>query len=414
MSSSAPLALLPVNVRSRERLQVLGNELLYAWDHTDARVAQQWGLSAAATFSTALKRRTTNLFKLAGWLGTAAVAETMIAIDAYRQDRLRPHMFDRATGAVAAGADLAARAKVATAQAAQLVRTHPRDAVPQLLVLVATSLVVSGGPDGDGGAPDLDLMFGIDAHRSVLSHSILMGAALEAGILSLVQLVQLLHAKLPPGHDPVWDRIASEADSLAQAASIGASAGMAFHLLVDGLLQPAAYRDLPMALPIEVHQAIFVANATAEAVDVANKPRRGGPGLLTQRLLSGQLAQGSRKQKQPKTAPEPLPAEPWWETASASELELARNEHRRRRADSMLVDPFVADMLADAELLIIERYGCWLEGLADGTLRPLTVKQARFVEAAERRRAPETPHEQAWVMYQGLLKYAPAAKPPLS
>ena len=58
-------------------------------------------------------------------------------------------------------------------------------------------LVVSGGPDGDGGAPDLDLMFGIGAHRSVFSHSILMGASLETGLLALLRLTQLVHAKLP-------------------------------------------------------------------------------------------------------------------------------------------------------------------------------------------------------------------------
>ena len=97
--------------------------------------------------------------------------------------------------------------KLATFQAARLVQSQPREAVPQLLVLVATSIVVSGGPDGDGGAPDLDLMFGIDAHRSILSHSILMGAALETGFLSLVHLVRLLHTKLPADHDPLSEAV---------------------------------------------------------------------------------------------------------------------------------------------------------------------------------------------------------------
>ncbi len=414
MSSSTSLALLQVNARSRERLRLLSNELLHAWDHTDAATAQQWGLMAASTFRTALKRRATNVFKLAGLLGTAAVTETAMALDAYREDRLRRHLGDRAAGTLATGADLAVRVKVATSKAAQLVRSEPRDAVPQLLVLVVTSLVVSGGPDGDGGAPDLDLLFGIDAHRSILSHSILMGSALEAGILSLVQLVQLLHVKLPLEHDPVWDRIASQADSLAQAANLGASTGMAYHLFVDGLLQPAAYRDLPIAMPMEAHQAVFVANAVGEAVDVANKPGRAGGGLLTLEVLTRHHHQGPRQQAASEAEPYTVPAKPWWEAASPSELEAARSEHRGRRAESLLVDPFVADMLADAELLIIERYGCWLEGLATGALRPLSAAQARFVEAAARRREPETAHEQAWVMYQGLLQYAPTETRPVT
>ena len=71
------------------------------------------------------------------------------------------------------------------------------------------------------------------------------------------------------------------------------------------------------------------------------------------------------------------------------------------------MDPFVADMLADDELLIIERYGSWLEGLTSGTLRPLSAAQQRFVEVTKGLAPAETRHEQAWMMYQGLLEYAP-------
>lgn len=42
----------------------------------------------------------------------------------------------------------------------------------------------SGGVDGDGGIPDLDLLAGIDAHRSILTHSILAGVVAE-GLLRL-------------------------------------------------------------------------------------------------------------------------------------------------------------------------------------------------------------------------------------
>ena len=47
-----------------------------------------------------------------------------------------------------------------------------------------------------GGAPDLDLVFGIGAHRSIFSHSILMGSALETAFLSLLRLVRLTHKNL--------------------------------------------------------------------------------------------------------------------------------------------------------------------------------------------------------------------------
>jgi hypothetical protein len=36
--------------------------------------------------------------------------------------------------------------------------------------------------------------------------------------------------------------------------------------MVDGLLQPHPYNGIPVEMPLEVHQAIFVANGTAEAM----------------------------------------------------------------------------------------------------------------------------------------------------
>jgi hypothetical protein len=405
------LALVPVNAQTNARFKALSDELLYAWDRSDASVLREWGASTAATFGTSLKRRAVNLFKLAGLLGTGAAVETAAAINAFREGRLAHHLGGRVGAAYVASAELVTRVKVATSQAAQLVRSQPREAVPQLLVLVATSIVVSGGPDGDGGAPDLDLMFGIDAHRSVLSHSILMGAALETGFLSLVHLVRLLHAQLPADHDPLWDSLAQHADTFSQAANAGASLGMSYHLLVDGLAQPAPYHDLPVSMPMEAHQAVFVANGVAEVIDVGNKPGSAGPVTPTR---------GTRK-RQPKVRPaskppgdhSPAPArlsmvvKSWWETASVAEVDAEKAAHERLRSEGILVDPFVADMLADEELLIIERYGSWLEGLANETLRPLSVSQERFVRAAQGQRAPEGQYEQAWVMYVGLLKYSP-------
>lgn len=412
MAQGSALALVPVNDQAQTRFRSLSDELLYAWDRTDASVARQWSLSTAATFGTSLKRRASNLFQLARRLGVAAVEETAMAVTAYKQDRLAFHLGERAGTAVAAGANLVTRVKLATSEVSRLVQSQPREAIPQLFVLVATSIVVSGGPDGDGGAPDLDLMFGIDAHRSILSHSVLMGAALETGFLSLVQLVRLVHAKLPADHDPLWDSIAKQAEAITQAANTGASLGMSYHLLVDGLVQPAPYHDLPVSLPMEGHQAILVGNAVAEAVDAGKKPAGVAPTLTTRRAPKRPAER--RRAPRPERAMQPMPVElsshaPWWERASATEVAAAKAEHRRLRAESILVDPFVADMLADDELLIIERYGSWLEALASGTLRPLSAAQQRFVEVTMGLAPAETRHEQAWMMYRGLLEYAPKA-----
>ena len=126
--------------------------------------------------------------------------------------------------------------------------------------------------------------------RSVMDVEMLMGAALETGFLSLVQLVRLLHAKLPAGHDPLWDELVKHADSIAHTASTGVSIGMSYHLLVDGLVQPAAYHGLPVSMPIEAHQTMLVANAAAEAVDVKFKPvpaRVTSPAVLFARAIGG-------------------------------------------------------------------------------------------------------------------------------
>ncbi len=406
------LALVPVNTEANARFKTLGDELLYAWDRTDSRLVLHWSAASATIFGTSLKRRASNLLNLAWRLSTAAAAESVAAVHAYRQNRLPEHLGNRAGVAYASAADVAARVKVSTSQVADLVRRQPRDAVPQLLVLVATSIVVSGGPDGDGGAPDLDLMFGIDAHRSILSHSILMGAALETAFLSLVQLVKLLHAKLPAHHDPLWDQIANQADSLAQAASVGASLGMAYHLLVDGLVQPAAYHDLPMSMPMEAHQTVFVVNAAGEALDVKHKRGVGGKAAPAVPRRAGDRPERPSTGRSGIAGGEPAklvepPVKHWWETASAAELARAKELHRQFRASSVLVESFVADMLSDEELLIIERYGVWLEGLANGTLKPLTAAQLQFVRAAKREQPPQTAHEQAWVMYCSLLEYRP-------
>jgi hypothetical protein len=90
---------------------------------------------------------------------------------------------------------------------------------------------------------------------------------------------------LPELHDPLWDSIDSQAANITLAASRGASIGMAYHLLVDGLVQPAPYHDMPVSLPIEAHQTVFVVNAAGEAADVLHKPSAGGPMAASRRWI---------------------------------------------------------------------------------------------------------------------------------
>lgn len=271
-----PSALAPTTLPD-QRLQRLQHELGYALAQTRRSDLLAWGTDSGKTLAAAATRRVKNVVQLL-YSGACFVGgEASTGWRAWQRGELVGHAQRRASRAVETARDGYAQISDFAGRMAQALKDKPQDTGVHLLTLVLTSLLVSGGPDGDGGAPDLDLMFGIDAHRSILSHSILMGAALEAGLLSLLGLVRLVYQQLPAQHDPLWDSIHSQAANIALAASRGASVGIAYHLLVDGLVQPAPYHDLPVSLPIEAHQTVFVVNAAGEATDVRHKPPTGAP-----------------------------------------------------------------------------------------------------------------------------------------
>ena len=269
---TTPLASsLPIQSVRLERLQ---RELRFAWSQLSRDDVLTWGKASSMGFADAAGRRVKNLAHLAKSSVIFGGKEALSGYYAWSESRLKVHLQNRASDASDSIRQTGRTVSEFVSQFADAFKADPADAGVQLLTLVVTSLAVSGGPDGNGGAPDLDLMAGIDAHRSLLSHSILMGAALEAAILSLLGVVQMTYSKLPAHHDSLWDSLHGQASKLSVAASVGVGIGMAYHLLVDGLLQPAPYHDLPVAMPIEAHQSIFVVNSLGEAVDLGKK--RGG------------------------------------------------------------------------------------------------------------------------------------------
>jgi uncharacterized membrane protein len=243
---------------------------------------------------------------------------------------------------------------------------NPGDVAPKLLTAVVLSLVVSGGPDGDGGAPDLDLMFGgIGAHRSLLTHSILMGSALEAGFLSLLRLVRIVHKNLPSVHDPLWDESIKHADRIIEGAVLGSGLGMAYHLFVDGTIDRAPFHGLGIYMPIEGHQALILANSLGEAASLS--------------------VRGS-----PLTATGP---------ATSVSSEDVRDEHKRFRLQRARISPIVAALVTPEQADILRRYGAWMSALAVGEIPPTTPEQARFKAVARLEAEPATAFELAWVAY---------------
>lgn len=174
---------------------------------------------------------------------------------------------------------------------------NPKENAPKVLAAFLGFYAGSGGTDGNGGIPDLDLFAGIDAHRSILTHSILAGVVAEGVLLAAADLAVLVQDNPPDSRDPIWEKLANAALPLKQSLIAGTSAGVAYHLLVDAGIQPAAYHGLPFEMPMEAHQGVMGANALAEARYAAEYRRRKGETVaeFNYRQLANKKTAGQEK-----------------------------------------------------------------------------------------------------------------------
>jgi uncharacterized protein YifE (UPF0438 family) len=321
----------------------------------------------AGTFCSITVRRGVNVFKLVWRLGTAAVEESANAAEAHKYGRLGDHAKARADAAVNTMSALVSKTYTSVAALHKWVAADPGEAIPELVVGTLAFLAAGGGLDGDGGIPDLDLLAGIGAHRSIFTHSVIAGAVVETSIYALVRIVDRIHKYLPPAHDPIWDHAIQRKDRIAAAITKGASAGIAYHLFVDGAVQPAPYHGLPVPMPIQAHEAILEINAGAEALDVGQKSK----------TFARQLSQADKHRQLRRSPFQP-------------EIEL---------------DLFTAD-----EEKLLHSYGTWLRGLDEGTLQPTTDEQKRFVRVCRGEVEPGSLYERVWVKYQKLVHRDAAAE----
>ncbi len=263
----------------KSRAERLYNELRYAVSRTDSETLSRWALQSLKLFGAAVVRRLKGLGALVKKLLEMLVREATETHRAVRAGNLRHHAARKGQELLEklqrTGGEVSESAKALV----QRIADNPREAAPQLLAGVLGFYLGSGGLDANGGIPDTDIAVGgIGSHRSVFTHSILTGAALEAGIFSLVLLANVVHANLPEQHDEFWDRLVAETNRLAVAFAAGACAGLAYHLLADSSWQAGkAYTDLPFTMPMEGHQLVMGASAVAEAVraeQIASAPAR--------------------------------------------------------------------------------------------------------------------------------------------
>jgi hypothetical protein len=267
---------------SDSRAALLYSELGFALSRLERDALTGWGGRSASRLLLLAGRRVGGLAKLATVLGRAGFSELTGAFSALHQRRLSAHVGDRAAAAIDGTLSLGRDGTRLIAGIARALVRDPKATAPAVLGGLLGFSAGSGGLDGNGGIPDLDLLAGIGAHRSPLTHTIIAGIVAEGLLLALADLAAEVHGKLPHEHDPLWDGLARIGRPLTQSLAIGTSAGLAYHLLVDALIQPAALHGLPLEMPLEGHQAVMAASGLAEGANAAGHSARRAPVEIVQ------------------------------------------------------------------------------------------------------------------------------------
>lgn len=265
----AAAATSPYLTFSHSRTRRMQEELQYALRHTSKTELVVWGAASAGRFGSGLWRRGKSLYRIAKATGKLAYCEVREGIRAGQEGRLAEHGRDRASKVKAFGTKAATWIRDHAQELPSVARSlkdHPAEAAPRMLGATLGFLSGSGGFDANGGvlSPDMDLMFGIGAHRSVLTHTLILGAAAEATILSFAELAKIIHQKLPRDHDILWDHLASHGQNFAIGLATGYGVGLAYHLGVDATVQAAPLHGIPVPMPMEAHQAVMLGSSVAE------------------------------------------------------------------------------------------------------------------------------------------------------
>ena len=264
----------------------LTEELTFALNATPRRELSDWGVRIGKRFVSVGVKRVTNLGSLLSKLTTGTADELVDAIGAVAVGRGNAHFNDR----TAAIFDTASRASKGIEAAFQGLATFFREKPDEAAVGLLSSVLgfylgIGHGRDGfgDGGIPDLDLTFsGIGWHRSIFTHSIVAGAFVETAVLSLIDLNNTVHRNLPTGHSEFWDELLRYCDAAANPFVTGASLGIASHLGIDTTIDGfTPYKDLPISLPMGVHELLMGLNSLAEGAYGAGRLREGLPSEMS-------------------------------------------------------------------------------------------------------------------------------------
>ena len=247
------------------RYQQLKWELSYALDSTEKDELKRWAKSTVLVFPNVTVRRAKNLAKITGGATRGTLAEAKNLIKASVEWRFCSYAKKRAADLSVFTLESYQDIRNLSKTIKNMLRMNPKKTGIQMFLAVTGFNVGGGGLDGDGGIPDLDLLLSIGHHRSILTHSVLPMIIIEGVCISFIGLVNIVHNNLPPGHDPLWDDIKCNNESLLESFYTGMSLGLVYHLGIDGTIQgDGTYKDLPFSMPKFGHQLIANVNSITE------------------------------------------------------------------------------------------------------------------------------------------------------
>jgi hypothetical protein len=256
----------------------LARDLVYATRRMDGR---DWALlflaAAGSAGRTTLRTRLANLrntgrIVVRGGTHVLNVGPGRAACDVWQ-------------AAQTAARDLPVRTRAAWHRFQELSRGRQADEIAQMVLTWMVFYAAAGGNDLEGGLPDTDLLLGIGNHRSVFSHSILLGLETEMALRFGLSALHGLMDRMPQDRHPVWNRIAAGLDRYGESTLTGMWLGIGAHLLKDANLLRTATKpvsDLPWSMPMAAHQAFLAANGVASmAVSTSSKAGPNSqPGML--------------------------------------------------------------------------------------------------------------------------------------
>jgi len=275
---STDLILYPEKVRERHAYN-LYEEFKYAWDKCPNSQKVKWCKDSIVLFGKVTIRRGKGFIGAAKHLVKATGRGALNFGEAIQEKRTIAHLSSQKDKLIGGTKKLYNTSVSILKNVISLLKNNPKESGPILFLGILGFFCGAGFQVGekafydiDGGIPDLDIAVGgIGMHRSPLTHSILSAALIETIVFSTVRAANITYNYLPDGHDSFWDKIDTFGEWGTAFAS-GACTGIAYHLLIDGTLDgQGAMKGLPFSMPMEGHNAFFVANAAAEVIDLDKK-----------------------------------------------------------------------------------------------------------------------------------------------